>query len=126
MTARAIFLAFLLSASGAHLAACAGGAANSPASEADDDDSDREEEDDKPRRGRVKSKDDVSEKGKSWGGWRWKGKRNDCFFKSDNQCFDSKKKACKAAGCSTSVCKTDDGAPAQVSCPGKKKKKSDD
>jgi hypothetical protein len=36
-------------------------------------------------------------KGKNWSGWRYKGKRQDCFFRVDKQCFDSKAKACKAA-----------------------------
>ena len=58
----------------------------------------------------------VSEEGKKWGGWRWKGKRNNCFFKVENSCFDSLEGACKAAKCKKSECEHDDGAPATVSC----------
>src|SRR5262249_18440087 len=43
-------------------------------------------------------------KEKTWGGWRWKGKRQDCFFVYRNQCFDSKARACKAAGCGEENC----------------------
>ena len=55
-------------------------------------------------------------KEKNWGGWRWKGKRQDCFFLYKNQCFDSRASACKAAGCGEDTCEHDDSAPAHVSC----------
>ena len=58
----------------------------------------------------------VSSQGKKWDGWRWKGKRNDCFYAFKNQCFSSKRLACKAAGCNTSDCRTKGGGPAHVSC----------
>jgi hypothetical protein len=66
--------------------------------------------------------EEVSSKGKKWGGWRWKGRRNDCFFIYKNECFSSMKKACKRAKCSTK-CEHDDSAPAKVSCKKDKKKK---
>ena len=66
----------------------------------------------------------VESEGKRWGGWRWKGKRGDCFFKHDNECFKSLEDACKSAGCGKDECKHDDSAPAKVSCPEKKSKKS--
>jgi hypothetical protein len=69
-----------------------------------------------PERGHKKDKDEVSEKGKSWGGWRYKGSRNDCFFKHGKRCFKSRAKACKAAGCSESDCDDNGGAPAVVKC----------
>lgn len=62
----------------------------------------------------------LSSEGKSWGGWRWKGKRNDCFFLYENECFSSMKKACRRAKCGDAGCEHDDSAPAKVSC--KKKK----
>lgn len=60
----------------------------------------------------------VSEEGKSWGGWRWKGRRQDCFFLYKNRCFSSLKKACQAARCKRegADCVYDDSAPAHVSC----------
>lgn len=78
-----------------------------------------------------RSKDDPSAdeeaefaKGKKWGGWRWKGRRNDCFFIYNNECFSTMKKACKRAKCSAKRCEHDDSAPAKVICKKKKKKKS--
>lgn len=65
--------------------------------------------------------DEVSSKGKKWGGWRWKGKRNDCFFVYKNECFPTMKKACKRARCDADKCEHDDSAPAKVEC--KKDKK---
>ena len=72
----------------------------------------------KPERGRKRSEDDVSETGKSWGGWRYRGKRDDCFYKFKRRCFRKKKKACKAAGCKKADCVASDAAPAVVSCKG--------
>ncbi len=57
-----------------------------------------------------------SPEGKSWGGWRWKGKRDDCFFVHANRCFDNQADACRAAGCSEDRCRITGGGPAQVSC----------
>lgn len=58
----------------------------------------------------------VSAEGKKWGGWRWKGKRDRCFFIHESRCFDSKKAACAAAKCGKDECVIDDSAPAKVSC----------
>lgn len=58
----------------------------------------------------------VSEEDKSWGGWRWKGQRDDCFFVHKNRCYDDQAKACKAAGCSVKQCETHGGGPATVKC----------
>lgn len=50
-------------------------------------------------------------------GWRWKGKRDHCYYVFDNHCYEDKAAACKAAGCPDAAqCNTDDGAPAKVSC----------
>jgi hypothetical protein len=64
--------------------------------------------------------EDVDGKDKEWGGWRWRGKRDDCYFVHKNKCFDDEKKACKAAGCSLKECELEGGGPAKVSCPKKK------
>ena len=58
----------------------------------------------------------VAEEGKKWSGWRWKGSRQDCFFKVENECHSSLDAACKAAGCKKSTCVHDESAPANVSC----------
>jgi hypothetical protein len=58
----------------------------------------------------------VPEEGKKWSGWRWKGSRQDCFFKVENECHSSLDAACKAAGCKKSTCVHDESAPANVSC----------
>jgi hypothetical protein len=58
----------------------------------------------------------LDPEGKEWGGWRWKGARDDCFFLYDNRCFAERAAACKAAGCDEAHCTHDDGAPATVSC----------
>lgn len=70
----------------------------------------------KPRQQKYQDKDGVSEKGKQWGGWRYQGKREDCFFKLERQCFATKAEACKAAGCSGKSCQGDSSAPVNVSC----------
>jgi hypothetical protein len=70
----------------------------------------------KKHREHPPDKDAVSEKGKSWGGWRWKGKRDDCFYVVDNKCFDTKKQACMAAKCGGKACTVKKGAPSKVSC----------
>jgi hypothetical protein len=49
--------------------------------------------------------------------WRWQGRRQDCFFIYDNECFSYLDEACQAAGCDDSSCAHDDSAPAKVSCP---------
>ncbi|MBL4635985.1 MAG: hypothetical protein JKY56_19145 [Kofleriaceae bacterium] len=64
----------------------------------------------------AKDKDPVSGKGKSWGGWRRKGKRDKCFYVHENKCFETEKQACKAAACGDKECRVVDGAPADVKC----------
>ena len=54
-------------------------------------------------------------KGKKWKSWRWKGKRDLCYFVVDNQCFPDEESACKAAACE-SGCAVGEGAPAKVTC----------
>lgn len=74
-----------------------------------------------PRSARAGDDDDGdrgkgSAKDKSTNGWRWAGKRGDCFYLVDNRCFDKREAACKAARCGSGACATDDGAPAKVRC----------
>ena len=49
-------------------------------------------------------------------GWRWKGKRGECFFRVGNHCYSKLEAACRAARCSESRCAHDDGVPAVVTC----------
>jgi hypothetical protein len=65
---------------------------------------------------RPASTGSAAEGGKG-SGWRWKGKRQDCFYVHDNECFAEKKSACRAAGCGLSRCaEKPDTAPIKVSC----------
>jgi hypothetical protein len=70
----------------------------------------------KKHRKHAPDKDAVSEEGKSWGGWRWKGDRDDCFYVFKNKCFDSKSRACEAADCGSGKCNVEEGAPSKVKC----------
>lgn len=58
--------------------------------------------------------DDAEDKG--YGGWRWRGRRQDCFFVYDNQCYAKLAAACEAAGCDADSCSYDGAAPANVTC----------
>jgi hypothetical protein len=55
--------------------------------------------------------------GKKWGGWRYKGERDACFFVVGSRCFKTENAACQAAKCkSPKKCAAAGAAPAQVSC----------
>ncbi len=71
---------------------------------------------DNAERREAKDANPVSGKGKSWGGWRRKGKRDKCFYVHENKCFETEKLACKAAACGDKECRVIDGAPADVKC----------
>jgi hypothetical protein len=58
----------------------------------------------------------VDGKGKKWGGWRYQGKRDDCFFVVKRKCFDNRADACSAAKCGKGQCVVDGGGPATVRC----------
>lgn len=52
-----------------------------------------------------------------WGGWRFKGSRDDCFFIVGAKCFKTDGAACQAARCAAPKrCTVVGAAPAQVSC----------
>jgi hypothetical protein len=60
---------------------------------------------------------DVDEpEGGSWGGWRYQGATDDCFFVVGRKCFAEEKAACKAAKCKKGKCKVEGGGPATISC----------
>jgi hypothetical protein len=93
--------------------ACIGACGGSQATESDEKPSKKEH---KKHREHPPDKEAVSEKGKSWGGWRWKGERDDCYFVHKNKCYDSKSRACEAAACGSASCVVQSGAPSKVSC----------
>ncbi len=58
----------------------------------------------------------VDETGKRWGGWRWRGKRDSCFFVYKNRCYSDKSRACAVAKCGPRKCKHKGGGPAEIYC----------
>jgi hypothetical protein len=58
----------------------------------------------------------VSGQGKHWGGWRYEGARDDCFFVVGRRCFDDEQRACAAAKCKGGECEIHGGGPATVTC----------
>jgi len=60
--------------------------------------------------------DPVSGKGKKWGGWRYQGKRDDCFFLVKRRCYTERAAACEAARCGKKQCVLDGAGPARVRC----------
>lgn len=60
--------------------------------------------------------DGPSAKGKKWGGWRYQGRRDDCFFLVKRKCFDKRDDACAAARCGQKQCVIEGGGPATVRC----------
>jgi len=89
---------------------------------ASDDDraGDRPRTHDAARRARSEAEasgeEPVSSQGKHWGGWRYQGSRDDCFFVVGRRCFDDEKQACAAARCRSHRCKISGGGPATVTC----------
>lgn len=60
--------------------------------------------------------DEPLDSGKGDSGWRWKGKRSECFFRHRNRCFTELEAACRAARCDESRCKHDESVPSVVTC----------
>ena len=58
----------------------------------------------------------VSGQGKHWGGWRYQGSRDDCFFVVGRRCFADEARACAAAKCKSGECELEGGGPANVVC----------
>ncbi len=64
----------------------------------------------------ASNEDSVSGDGKKWGGWRYQGRRDDCFFLVKRRCFDARAEACAAARCGKKQCVVEGGGPATVRC----------
>lgn len=59
----------------------------------------------------------VSGEGKAWGGWRYQGARDDCFYVVERRCFTTLADACTAAACEDGhACTTTGAGPAVVAC----------
>ena len=64
----------------------------------------------------AKDKDNQPD-GRKWGGWRYQGARDECFFVVGRQCFKTENEACGAAHCKApKKCETTGGGPATVAC----------
>ena len=71
----------------------------------------------KQRREARANGDDKEKGSKGWGGWRYKGDRNSCFFQVSGKCFKTENAACQAARCAKpKKCNVTGGGPALVSC----------
>lgn len=77
---------------------------------------------DEPTTAKEKQRRDAEARGEAdpnggkWGGWRYTGDRNDCFFVVGRRCFKSEAAACSAAKCGKKKCETTGGGPATVAC----------
>ena len=77
---------------------------------------------DEPTTAKEKQRRDAEAAGErdpaagKWGGWRYTGDRNDCFFVVGRRCFKSEAAACAAARCGKRACETTGGGPAAVAC----------
>jgi len=54
--------------------------------------------------------------GGKWGGWRYTGDRDECYFVVGRRCYKTEATACAAARCSKKKCEVTGGGPATVSC----------
>jgi hypothetical protein len=58
-----------------------------------------------------------SQNSRKWGGWRYKGDRNDCFFVVGRNCFKTEALACQNAKCKApKKCASTGAGPATVAC----------
>jgi len=57
---------------------------------------------------------DTSSSGGKWGGWRYTGDRDECYFVVGRKCFKTEAAACAAARCGGRKCETTGGGPATV------------
>jgi hypothetical protein len=59
---------------------------------------------------------ETTASGGKWGGWRYTGDRDQCFFVVGRRCFKTEASACAAARCGARKCETTGGGPATVAC----------
>jgi hypothetical protein len=65
---------------------------------------------------REAARDEADAPAGKWGGWRYTGERNECFFVVGRRCFKTEAAACAAAECGKRKCEVTGGGPATVSC----------
>jgi len=68
------------------------------------------------QRQEAEAKGETDSPGGKWGGWRYTGDRNECFFVVGRHCFKTEAAACTAARCGKKKCETTGGGPATVAC----------
>ena len=68
------------------------------------------------QRREAAARGEVEEPGGKWGGWRYTGERNECFFVVGRRCFKTETAACAAAQCGKRKCEVAGGGPATVGC----------
>jgi hypothetical protein len=69
------------------------------------------------QRREARASGDVDPDTGKWGGWKYEGDREDCFFVVGRRCFRTQEAACNAAKCaSAELCDVVGGGPAAVSC----------
>lgn len=68
------------------------------------------------QRREAEAKGEVDAPGGKFGGWRYTGDRNECFFVVGKRCFKTEAAACKFAKCGPRKCDVVGGGPATVSC----------
>jgi hypothetical protein len=68
------------------------------------------------QRREAKANGDDTSGSKSWGGWRYKGDRNACFYSVGGRCFKTEAAACNVAKCGKKKCTATGGGPAIVAC----------
>jgi hypothetical protein len=77
---------------------------------------------DEPTTAKEKQRRDAEARGEAdgsagkWGGWRYTGDRDECFFVVGRRCFKTEAAACAAARCGKRKCETTGGGPATVAC----------
>ena len=63
----------------------------------------------------TSTEEPVADDGKSWGGWRYQGARDDCFYVVERECYAKLDEACAATDCKAGCTATGAG-PATVLC----------
>src|SRR3954468_13142467 len=68
------------------------------------------------QRREARANGDEPSGSKHWGGWRYKGDRDKCFFSFNGRCFKTEDAACSAARCGKKKCTSSGGGPAMIAC----------